>query len=799
MDRQAVTAPIRASHAIVPRSRYRHPADALRLIGVATVLLIAVILTAAFADRLIGSGAAVLTAFGPSTAAGRLLVGVVQIMSVMAVAGLATALLATRRYRLVATLAWAALTAWVATTGLMWVLDVGHPASVLSSIRPGSWLTSAAFPSPAVLAGAAAVVVAVAPWLNRPWRRAAWLVLLMAAVARIVAGTAAPMELVLALAMGATVGTGLLLLFGAPDRRLRPTEIQAALTDAGLPVISVVSANVEARGSRPFVGRTSSGQDLFVKALGTDQRDADLLYRLYRWVRLRRVGDSRPAASLVQAVEHQALVGVMAARAGVAVPAVRRVVTARDGSALLVMDLVDGCSLDRLPVENVTDELLGRVWHEVDRLHRAGIAHRSMRPANILVQRDGRARIADFSFSELVGTERQMALDVAELLASSATLVGAERAVAAAVTVIGARRLASAVPLLQPLALSAATWRAIAEHEGLLTETRSRAAAVSGRPADELAHLYRVRPRTLVMVAMAAGAFYFVLPKLAQVGSSWDALQSADWAWVPVVVAMSGLTYVAAAVSGLGSVPFSLPFGPTLLTASASSFVNRVSPANVGGMALNVRYLQRCGMDPGPAVAATGLDSLAGGIVHVVLIVVSFAWAGLNTAKAFSLPSSSTLLVVLAVLAAATGLILATRWGRHRLVGRLVREVRASVSTLARVAHSPVRMVELFGGAAFVTLFYIAALAASVQAFGGGIALAQVGAVYLGASAIAAAAPTPGGLGPLEAALVAGLTGVGMAPGPAVSAVLVYRLATYWLPVLPGWLSLHLLKRRAYV
>jgi undecaprenyl-diphosphatase len=98
-----------------------------------------------------------------------------------------------------------------------------------------------------------------------------------------------------------------------------------------------------------------------------------------------------------------------------------------------------------------------------------------------------------------------------------------------------------------------------------------------------------------------------------------------------------------------------------------------------------------------------------------------------------------------------------------------------------------------------VTLFYIAAFAASVQAFGGGISLAQVGAVYLGASAIAAAAPTPGGLGPLEAALVAGLTGVGLAPGPAVSAVLVYRLATYWLPVLPGWVSLHLLQRKAYL
>ncbi len=67
------------------------------------------------------------------------------------------------------------------------------------------------------------------------------------------------------------------------------------------------------------------------------------------------------------------------------------------------------------------------------------------------------------------------------------------------------------------------------------------------------------------------------------------------------------------------------------------------------------------------------------------------------------------------------------------------------------------------------------------------------------ASSIAAVSPTPGGLGAIEAALIAGLTGVGIAPGPAVSAVLTYRLATYWLPVAPGWISLNILQRRDYV
>ena len=82
------------------------------------------------------------------------------------------------------------------------------------------------------------------------------------------------------------------------------------------------------------------------------------------------------------------------------------------------------------------------------------------------------------------------------------------------------------------------------------------------------------------------------------------------------------------------------------------------------------------------------------------------------------------------------------------------------------MAVSPVKLTLLVGGSALITLAYIGGLAASVQAFGGGAGIIAIGAVYLGAAAIAAASPTPGGLGAIEAALVAGLTGIGVARGP---------------------------------
>src|SRR6266496_3356643 len=414
---------------------------------------------------------------------------------------------------------------------------------------------------------------------SRAWCRRRGLYGRGRALARLITGTASPMEVVVAFAAGVTVGAGALVLFGVPDRRIGPQEIAAALGAAGLPVACVDPAAVEAKGSRPFTAATEDGQPLFIKVLGSDQRDAD----------------------------HQALVAVMAERAGVAVPAIRQVIKSADGSVLLAMERVDGRSLDLIPAQRVSDTMIRELWKQVDGLHRARIAHRSLRAANVVVDGAARPWIVDFSFSELGATQRQMALDIAELLASLAVIAGADRAVAGAAAVIGRDGVAAAVPLLQPLAPSAGTRRAIARHEGLLKQTRQAAAAVSGREDQELARIQRVRPRTLLAIAAAAGAYYYLLPQLAKVGSGWHAILSADWAWLPLVIALSAATYLASAVALMGAVPRRLRFWPTVLAQLGSSFVNRVSPANVGGMALNARFLQKSGVDTNAGVAAVGV------------------------------------------------------------------------------------------------------------------------------------------------------------------------------------------------
>jgi undecaprenyl-diphosphatase len=459
----------------------------------------------------------------------------------------------------------------------------------------------------------------------------------------------------------------------------------------------------------------------------------------------------------------------------------------------LTMESLDGVRLSEMPPENVDDALLDAIWREADLLHRNRLAHRALHPSNILVV-DGAPVVVDFAAARGSATPRMEAMDRAELVTSLATIVGSQRAVASASRVIAPEALATTTAYLQPLALAGSTRKQASK--SLLQELRTSIADTTGTEPAPLERLVRVRPRTLVMIAALTGAFYVLLPQLANVDDSFTALRSANFAWLALALVFSGLTYVGAAIGLMGGVPQSLPLVSTIYTSLASSFVNRVTPANVGGMALNVRYMQKAGVAPAAAVSGMGLNVLAGGIAHFTLLFVFFFWAGKGNAG-FKLPSTSRLLVLIVVLLVVAGVVAATRRGRKLVRTHVWSFVRQSLASIAALGKSPGKLLFLFGGSFGVTLSYISALASSVAAYDtGGVTYAEVGAVYLGSALLAAAAPTPGGLGAMEAALVAGFTGVGMEPGVAVAVVLSYRLLTYWLPILPGWGSFHLLERR---
>jgi uncharacterized membrane protein YbhN (UPF0104 family)/membrane-associated phospholipid phosphatase/tRNA A-37 threonylcarbamoyl transferase component Bud32 len=770
----------------------RHPGDVLR------ALLGAIILGAsAVAARRRGLSRLEVDTFrlvnDLPAALERPLVVVMQAGSLAAVPATALLALVARRPRLARDLMTGGGLAWLLAKVAKAVVGRGRPGSLLDQVLlRGATEAGLGFPSGHV-AVAAALATAAAPHLGRTARRTVWAVVAMVAVARIYVGAHLPVDVVGGAALGWLAGALVHLLWGAPARPPAAGVVQVALQEAGLRTSEVLRAGVDARGSTPFFATDESGTALFVKAVGREQRDADLLFKAWRFLSYRHVEDETPFATPKQQVEHEAFVSLLAERAGVRTPRVVATAEVGGGTTLLVQERVAGHSLDQ--EEDLTDATLTDAWRLVAGLRAARIAHRDLRLANVVTDAEGHAWLIDFGFAEASASDRALAGDVASLLASSAMLVGPERAVATAVEILGPEAVGEAVPLLQALALPAATRTALRHRRGLLTEVRRQAAMAAGIEAPEPEPLTRVRPRTLLLVLGGGFAVHLLLPQVGEVTRTLEAVRRASWEWLVAGLVASAGTYFAAGVAQLGAVRQPLALGRTVAVQLASSFANRLAPGSLGGLGLNLRYLERSGLERPAAVAAIGLNSAAGLVVHLVGLGVTVALVGRTGIGKFHTPNGWEVLVALVAVLGIAGLAMWSPLGRRRLVA----PARTAASNLLATLRTPAKALLVFGGSAGVTTCYVLALAASLRTFGADAPPAKVAAVFLGGSAIGSLAPTPGGLGAVEAALVAGLTAVGVAPGPAVTGVLAYRVLTYWLPIVPGWLTFRALRNRGVI
>jgi uncharacterized membrane protein YbhN (UPF0104 family) len=295
------------------------------------------------------------------------------------------------------------------------------------------------------------------------------------------------------------------------------------------------------------------------------------------------------------------------------------------------------------------------------------------------------------------------------------------------------------------------------------------------------------------MIVVGTIAGYVLLTQLAQVDLI-GLFRTADWRAVAIGFLLTVLTFVAAAWSLSGFVPERIPLHRTVIAQLAGSFATLVSPPTIGSIAINVRFLQRSGLHPVLAAASVGVAQVMAFVFHIVLLFGFGIVAGTQADHAFDLPPWLIFAIIgLAIVALA---LLAVPAVRRLIVERLRPTLKEVMPRLLTVAQRPLKLLEGIGGILLLNAAFIGVLYASIVAFGGTMSIPVVAVVYLAGATLGQAAPTPGGLGAVEAALAAGLTAGGLDGGIAVSAVLLFRVLTFWLPTIPGYFSFNWLTRK---
>ncbi|MFI5683915.1 lysylphosphatidylglycerol synthase domain-containing protein [Streptomyces sp. NPDC051636] len=699
---------------------------------------------------------------------------------------------------------------------------------------------------------------------RRPrWRAVLWIVLLLDAFSMLVTGYTTPFSIILTVLIGWTVAYGTLYAVGSPNVRPTGQTLMAGLRHVGFHPVS--AAREEApdaengdRGRRYFV-TLEDGPPLDVTVVDREQQAQGFFYRAWRNLTLRGFATRSSLQSLRQALEQEALLAYAAIAAGANAPKLIATSELGPDAVMLVYEHTGGRTLDSLSDDEITDDLLRSTWLQVQALQSRRIAHRRLAGDAILVDRSGTVILTDLRGGEIAAGDLLLRMDVAQLVTTLGLRVGAERAVASAVGVLGPDAVADCLPMLQPIALTRSTRatlrklareraererdavleasrqakqarleeapddtrpvlekpdkktvraeqraekRAIdealeeAREEDLLTQIRHQVLRIRPQAPVEPARLERVRPRTLISFIAGAIGAYFLLTQLTHIEFG-PLVANAQWGWVVAAVVFSAGSYFAAAMALLGFVPERVPFLRTVGAQVAGSFVKIVAPAAVGGVALNTRFLQRAGVRPGLAVASVGASQLFGLGCHI-LMLLSFGYLT-GTEKTPSLSPSRTVIAGLLTVAVLVLVVTSVPFLRKFVVTRVRSLFAGVVPRMLDVLQRPQKLVTGIGGMLLLTACFVMCLDASIRAFGDdstSLSIASVAVVFLAGNALGSAAPTPGGVGAVEATLTVGLIAVGLPKEVAAPAVLLFRLLTLWLPVLPGWLAFNHLTRK---
>lgn len=631
-----------------------------------------------------------------------------------------------------------------------------------------------------ILGGLLAFITASRLISRRPWNVLTLVVMGSLVIVAILSASIAVAGLAASLMIGWAIGLAVRYILGIQTTRPSGAEVADALDRGGLPITMLRAQESTSRGRR-YLATGQSGRSLDVTVLDRDLEGAGLLRAIWASLRLREEPHNS-SFNMRRSLEHAALASYAGESAGVPEPRLLLASEVGPDSCVLAYEHIDGTPFAES--SDLTDNDLRGAWQAVKTMHEHQITHRSLNDDHLVRSADGTVQVIGYDSGFVASSDVAMRIDVAELLCTLAMLTDVDRAVSTGVEILGVDGIGRALPALQPVALSRRTRKELRKHKGLIVSLRDRLVEIRPGADEETIQFERIKPKTLIMIVAGTIAGYILLSQLARVDLV-GLIRNADWRWIAAAAGFSLITYFGSAWSLTGFVPEKLRLTRTLMAQIAGDFATLVSPPTLGSIAINVRYLQKSGLHPALAAASVGVAGVMAFVMHILLLLGFGVAAGTATDFTFDPPRAAVIIVSgLAVIALALLAVPRVRKEITRRIRPLIAEV---IPRLVTVAQRPLKLLEGIGGILLLNLAYIAVLFACIAAFGGSLNIALVAVVYLAGATIGQAAPTPGGLGAVEAALAAGLTAAGLDAGTAVSAVLLYRLITFWAPTVPGY------------
>ena len=672
--------------------------------------------------------------------------------------------------------------------------------AIIAAIAANSYITSAsnfdlvtmligsasttATPINTLLAATLALAVVLRLTERKYWSIATISITAVLAWSTVLAGSSTLIAQILSVVGGISAGLIVRILLGTPSTR--PTLSQIV---EGIPEFGLSEADFLEITPTTYHAVLASGKKVTLEVLDRDSDRAGFIAGFWRAIRLRGIESGAGLAMRAKA-ERLMLANLAAHNAGAAATEVY-VIKEINADAIVILR-------ERLATTEITidtpnlNQVIAQVWQELAKMHQSDIAHRNA-TLNSFGLNQNKIVVKNLDTAVIAAPKLLIALDVAELLLATTQLIGAAQAVQIAIGELSKSKVFYAARLLQPIAMSPISRANLKANKSSLGELRSELAGLGFDTTTEPLNIQRLRPRTILLLTLSVGAGYAVLNQLAEVNLI-NIFSAANTNWMLVALAFSALTYIGATFALTAFATKKVNWIKAFIAQLAGSFLTLVTPPAVGAVTVNVRFLQRAGFTPGAAGATVAMSQITMFATHILMLIAVSVIAGTSAQLSFDPPR--WLILAITVIAFVLVLVLTIPIGRNWLLDITANFRSQMAPALVKVISEPRRLVFAMFGAVGMNMAYIFCLAASIRAFGDDTALITVAFIYLAGATLGSLAPTPGGLGAVEAVLVAALTAGGLPAATAISVTLLYRLVTFWLPVLPGWLGFNYLTRK---
>ena len=635
----------------------------------------------------------------------------------------------------------------------------------------------------------AAVLTVSGPWLPDRWRRWWWGLLLAFVPIHLVVSAVVPARSLLGLAVGWLVGALVVWIVGTPALEVPLEGAVRALTRRGFCTSTLTVVRPAGSGPLLLTAASPDTDTVLVELYGPNQRSGSALRQFWRKLRLRNSETAPLQTSMRRAVEHRALMVIAAGEAGVANTSTVSVASLDRGWMLYAHSPACGTPLEQCAADVPVQE----VWAALGVLHDNQISHGDLRCKEITAIFDGAesdgvaVRFGGFGSAEFGATDTQSQADIAQLLVTTTQLYEAETAVGSAVAVFGSDAVLTASQRLTKSAMPARIRDSVPEAAAVMAAARDEVKKQTGADQIRAETITRFTRYQVIQLVLLVALVYVTYPFISTVPAFFAELRTANWWWALLGLMVSALTYVGAAAALWACADRTVSFKNLTIMQFANTFAATTTPAGVGGLALSTRFLQKGGLGAVRATTAVALQQTVQVIDHVVLLIIFSALAGASADLSHFVPSATILYLAGGILLGVVGTFMFVPKLR-RWLGTAVRpRIKEVLVDLVELAREPKRLFIIVLGCAATTLGAALALWASVEAFGGNVSFITVTVVTMVGGTLASAAPTPGGVGAVEAALIGGLAAFGVPAAVAVPSVLLYRVLTCWLPVFIGW------------